>query len=1150
MNSREFCITFFVAIWMTASPGVYGEPVYPVGQNGVKEYPKESYIQGELLIKFKDDAVNESTVLNLIQAEINPNQSINQIERVNTRFGNTSSSYAQHNKKVRNQFLLRSKRNPSMRITVPSDVNKLFRVRFQNEKIPLGDVVRQLRRNPAIEYVEPNYILDLDYISNDEYFNSEGAWGQAYGDLWGLKKIEAPVAWDVTQGAGITVAVLDSGVDYNHPDMFANMFINVSEKNGAVSVDDDGNGFIDDVYGYDFINEDGDPMDDHRHGTHVAGTIAAVGDNKIGIVGVAPKSKIMAIKVGNSSGKVPSSAIAKGLYYATDMGADVVNMSFTGEETKTVSDAIQYATAHGVVLVAAAGNDGLSAGDQFPANSRYTIAVGASSSEDQMADFSNWGWRIDVAAPGGDSSSAGDLKNNILSLRSGIVNKPEITVPPPDGQYLRMRGTSMAAPHVSGAAAILLSKYPEAPANQIKQAIKLFADPVIDTNDFGRLNIAKSLNKFGSACVGMILKPTSDQIIVGDDMNIQFMAEYPNDIDTSHFILRGGNGLSMDPKAMQLLKSGKIKDDIITLKTSIKDVEGPYTILLEVYDAVYGTLCATDRVVFNISHMVADVTIQGSTNAFGSSLTQMNGIYGPDSKVLVIADKGALVDLPVSKDIFWNKGAVYIIKWNDVANGYHHIADANINKIKITGENDEDVFGFSISGTGDIDGDGIDDLLVSAPYYKCDNGVHCGKIYLILGSDLANQEVGSTVAVASLAKYSWIGNELHPLIGADVKYIGDADGDKLSDFAFVNSVHSKDPNKLSLLMNVVFSSNMSTWTPSMDMSTTAQLQISDATSYLLDTLISFSEIGDYSGDGLADVLIGHSTYHKAFVQEIHKTSIVQPPFLNLIDGSSGGIFDNFGSFVIGDCDINGDFVSDIIVYQNGQGIWNINGALHIYNGIDKSGQSSKIIPMTAGTMNFYNQMTCVKDYNGDGMDDVVFSIGKNLFLMPGKTKINEYTIGTPREMFLSWPDLASFTGLRNIAASLDLNGDLIGDIGVGSMALESVFINYGHEGAMIGGMPVITELFCDSGINCITEFDIGGSCNDSNSFTINDKVNEKGFCSGEICVCKTPPSDVCFETIGKCHKNKHGIKKCRYVPKLFSRGEAVPRECLKYFGTK
>ncbi len=188
-------------------------------------------------------------------------------------------------------------------------------------------IAREYQNDPHVEYAQPDYTMETNMVPNDPYYSSYGSWGQNYDDLWGLKKIQAEQAWDITQGEGIVVAVVDTGLDYNHPDIAANVWTNPGEIPNN-NIDDDGNGKVDDVRGWDFANNDNNPMDGFGHGTHVSGTIAAVGNNGIGIIGVAPKAKVMPVKGFSDDGLGYTSDLANGIVYAAQNGADVINNSW------------------------------------------------------------------------------------------------------------------------------------------------------------------------------------------------------------------------------------------------------------------------------------------------------------------------------------------------------------------------------------------------------------------------------------------------------------------------------------------------------------------------------------------------------------------------------------------------------------------------------------------------------------------------------------------------------------------------------------------------------------------------------------------------------------------------------------------------------
>lgn len=289
------------------------------------------------------------------------------------------------------------------------------------------------------------------------------------GDNWDLDLIKAPEAWaQGVTGAGITVAVIDSGIDYNHPDLQGNIWTNANEIPGN-GIDDDNNGFIDDIRGWNFVNNTNDPYDDalDGHGTHVSGTIAAL-NNGSGITGVAYNAKIMPLKVLNKRSVVnEDSTIANAIRYAVDNGAKVINMSLGGEPDsgvdKELEDAMKYARESGVLLVVASGNErqdlgALKAGDPafFGAIRNWALPVGAVDSSRRMYV---------------DANPAGETQIDFVVAPGVNVNS---TIP--GGDYANYEGTSMAAPHVAGVAALMLSANPTLTPDQIEAILTETAD--------------------------------------------------------------------------------------------------------------------------------------------------------------------------------------------------------------------------------------------------------------------------------------------------------------------------------------------------------------------------------------------------------------------------------------------------------------------------------------------------------------------------------------------------------------------------------------------------------------------------------------------------------------------------------------------------
>jgi subtilisin family serine protease/putative cell wall-binding protein len=288
---------------------------------------------------------------------------------------------------------------------------------------------------PGVAYAEPDYPVTAQWVGgvpNDPYY--------ADGTQWAPRRVQAEAAWSLARGDGVTIAIVDTGVDLGHSDLAAKIWANPGEIPGN-GIDDDGNGFVDDVIGWNFVSGTPTPTDDNGHGTHCAGIAAAATDNALGIAGMAPGARIMAVKVLDSRGSGSTAALAEGIDYAVDAGADIISASIGGTSgTKTLEGAVRRATAAGVLVVAASGNEGGAV--LYPAAYTDALSVGATDRNDVRTTYSNFGPGLDIVAPGG--SPAAQVLSTVRS-----------------GEYGSKYGTSMATPHVAGIAALLKGERPE-----------------------------------------------------------------------------------------------------------------------------------------------------------------------------------------------------------------------------------------------------------------------------------------------------------------------------------------------------------------------------------------------------------------------------------------------------------------------------------------------------------------------------------------------------------------------------------------------------------------------------------------------------------------------------------------------------------------
>ena len=368
--------------------------------------------------------------------------------------------------------------------------------------VSLAAAERAFERQSGVLYAEPNYYRRAEAAASDALF----------GQLWGLDNtgqsvrgfagsvdadIDAPEAWGLTTGhPGVKVAIVDTGVAYDHPDLAPNVWTNTLEASGLSGVDDDGNGQKDDVRGYDFANGDSDPRDQNGHGTHVAGTVGGRGNDGYGVAGVAWDVTLIPVQVLGADGSGSVSNVIKGYEYAARSGAKVVNASLGGSQlTQAERDTIAATT--GVLFVVAAGNDGRSndVTPQYPCNygSANLICVAASDQSDGLPSFSNFGaTSVDLAAPG-------------KSTLSSYARCADLSFP---YSQAYLSGTSMATPHVAGAAALVLSRYRTATVSQLRERLLASVDSKAalagKTATGGRLNANRALTYSSVATVSPV----------------------------------------------------------------------------------------------------------------------------------------------------------------------------------------------------------------------------------------------------------------------------------------------------------------------------------------------------------------------------------------------------------------------------------------------------------------------------------------------------------------------------------------------------------------------------------------------------------------------------------------------------------------------
>ncbi len=362
-----------------------------------------------------------------------------------------------------------------------------------------------LTGDPNVEWVSPNHLFQTNGL--DESFRPNDS---LYHEEWWLERISAPLAWDVTRGdSSIVIGIIDTGVDYLHPDLRPNLWVNWADADSD-GIDDDNNGFIDDVIGWDFVDaptlpsggdhlvRDNDPMDDLGHGTYVAGLAVAATDNGQCIASVGFNCRVMSLRAGNREGYLEEDDVAAALLYGAQMGARVLNMSFGDiAASPLLRETVRLVYQQGVVLVGSAGNN-YSERIHYPSGFPEVIAVGASDQYDRRAEFSNFGPSVDLLAPGYD------MRSTILGGGCGAWDFPH--------------GTSYAAPIVSAVAGLMLSVNPELHPEDVKQILRSTADDIRaagwdpETVN-GRVNARRAVEQalYGDDVVARITAPRTDQ---------------------------------------------------------------------------------------------------------------------------------------------------------------------------------------------------------------------------------------------------------------------------------------------------------------------------------------------------------------------------------------------------------------------------------------------------------------------------------------------------------------------------------------------------------------------------------------------------------------------------------------------------------------
>jgi subtilisin family serine protease/subtilisin-like proprotein convertase family protein len=501
-------------------------------------------------------------------------------------------------------------------VTLPSGVDAM-------------DAISSLRNRPGVKYAEPDWIGEWLAIPNDPNFNR----------MWGMRNvgqivngvagtfnadIDANLAWDTTTGSkNVKVAIVDSGMDYLHPDLAANVWTNTGEIPGN-GIDDDGNGYIDDIHGYDFASGDADPMDFVGHGTHVSGTVGAVGNNGVGTVGVNWNVSLMALKIGTDLGGPTNAGAIAAINYAVAMGAAVSTHSYTVNPTQALQDAIINAQANNHIIVAAAGNSAtnIDQAPSFPASypQDNIISVAATDQNDLLAGFSNYGVvSVDIGAPG-------------VNIWSTTPRAGSLFYNP---NYDFSDGTSMATPMVAGAVALLRSVSPTSSYTTIINALYTGSDKIASMNgrvsSGGRLNVNNALQQLAVATISIspgsiredagasaaFITVTRRNFPIDQPLNLDLFYDDPTEVYVP--LLAGGSAITIPAGQTQIVIPVNAVDDTL--------LDGTQTVTFDLHhngsSIATATLLVTDVEPLTIS--VSPGTVREDAGAGAGTITVTRG---------------------------------------------------------------------------------------------------------------------------------------------------------------------------------------------------------------------------------------------------------------------------------------------------------------------------------------------------------------------------------------------------------------------------------------------------------------------------------------------------------------------------------------------
>lgn len=536
----KLCQTVILSLLLVLSPPILAEEAYLPSGISAKKLDPASYVPGQLIVKLKEsktttdlqelnskykvssmegvfkDAPNPEVVLSglkedLAKLDVEHQRWYWQLDKDSQEYKDYQQRIEKDKEGIREKIkrqeeLIARLRRRQKRATAGKDgssnLENIYLLKTQSTDTDISGMVEDYKESPAVEYAEPNYVAHLNTTPNDA----------KYSQQWAHQNTEAESGWEInTGGSDVIIAVIDSGVDYDHEDLKDNIWKDADGNPGKDFVDIKTSSYTDKGYvlfsDEDYTEIDYKPKGYHGHGTHVAGIAAAKGNNSLGVAGVCYDCKIMPVRAGFAIsdntyvyGLFEVDDIASAIKYAADNGADVINLSFgglTSSGAETIAEVINNAYSEGAIIVASAGNEQTEDKTYcYPAALDNVIAVGATAKDDTKAYYSNYGDWVDVFAPGGDSTKDSGILSTVPT--SGFLADSSGYSSSYQGEALE--GTSMASPYVAGLAGLIISQYPDYTQSEIKAKITSSADNIDSLNSgysgklgSGRVNIFNSL---------------------------------------------------------------------------------------------------------------------------------------------------------------------------------------------------------------------------------------------------------------------------------------------------------------------------------------------------------------------------------------------------------------------------------------------------------------------------------------------------------------------------------------------------------------------------------------------------------------------------------------------------------------------------------